>query len=41
MTEKPLIWAPFFSHKKINFILFFKGDYLILVYYQKHALEFI
>ena len=29
-TAKPLIWASFFS-TKINFILFFKGDYLILI----------
>ena len=32
MAEKQLIWAPFFS-TKIYFIIFFKGNYLILIYY--------
>ena len=30
-TAKPQIWASFFSTKKL--ILYFKGDYLLLIYY--------
>ena len=31
-TAAWLIWVSFFSKKKKNFMLFFKGDYLILLY---------
>ena len=32
-------FGPHFFPQKINFILFFKCDYLILMHYQKHALR--